>query len=421
MLLELAPTVQGDELRRFVTGLNRGPATAALVAEWELAILYAFSRVGQTAYEELFDTRRPDIAFYGEREVPLFVADICVPSDDQKWKDNPIDGFMQAFSREIKKAGLNISNFHVTVNGPDRIHYRGGPPVTLLLPKEHELKRQVFGNDFYQFLKRAGEQPEAKHNLHLLSEGVSIDIAYEPGTRRFDTMSFGHPTFDVVYDIERNPLFQALKDKAKQLKQTGLTCQKGIIVCDGGLSLLTRMSPSGSHSMQDVLKHFMTLHQSIAFVLVMAVKAPFGGAPSLDWITMTKDGRDSLPDDVGAVISNMIQNVPPPIRNGHNAKLSWSPNCYQRASFLWKQIGSGTNFMRVTISAQTLLRLLSGSVSHDQLREGDDHPDPFAEALSKGYVITQVIFKPDTARDDDLIEIELRGPDASVSPFVVPE
>ena len=72
--------------------------------------------------------------------------------------------------------------------------------------------------------------------------------------------------------VNDNPLFNALKVKARQLKKSGCTGPRGIIVCDGGCRMLTIWPDWSTYSMHQVAAEFLRQHRSVDFVAVIAIK-----------------------------------------------------------------------------------------------------------------------------------------------------
>src|SRR5258708_7879464 len=102
--------------QKLVHELNRQDASA-LGYEWELALLFALSRVGQVTYEgeSQGGTRRPDIAFVEGQDGPIrFVADVATISDAGLEADNPVMRFSQSLHRLKRKCGLpGVLNYDI--------------------------------------------------------------------------------------------------------------------------------------------------------------------------------------------------------------------------------------------------------------------------------------------------------------------
>lgn len=415
-----------DRVSQWVKRLNNGPALDAIGAEWEVSVVHAFSRLGKTQSEELYGKRRPDVIFFGDQDRPIFVADICCPSRDQFEMSNPIGPFTEAFWKLIKKEGFNPEWFNVHVNRKpfppgfyeNRKHYKDSPAVILHLPQEQHFRPLVFNEEFYAFLGKIRSAPEAQESVHILNEHANVEITYEPGKRN---LSSGYASFDLVTDLKQNAVYRALKSKAKQLKDTGLACCKGIIVCDGGHPLLSVAAMSNmTYSLREILNEFFSEYSSIDVVVVLGVETPWNGKPRIEPIAMSRVGLDGLPSGLGETLDQMQRRLPVPIRGARNAVTAWENRSHERTGFLWSNIEY--RHMRVTakISAQSLLKLMAGRVTVEELFSAlPDRPrkNEFAKILEQGYVLTDVRFEENPDEDHDWLHLEFSGPDASVGPF----
>lgn len=73
--------------------------------------------------------------------------------------------------------------------------------------------------------------------------------------------------------MEKNPVYNALKDKAKQLKKTNYGGPISIILCDGGCRLLKDIGHKVSnYDLRDIIQHFLSKNSSISFVLTFVVE-----------------------------------------------------------------------------------------------------------------------------------------------------
>ena len=73
---------------------------AAIPAEWELALLHAFARLGKVVHEGDFGgTTRPDVHYTPENSPSAIAIDIAVVSDKHLREENPYDPPMDEMLR----------------------------------------------------------------------------------------------------------------------------------------------------------------------------------------------------------------------------------------------------------------------------------------------------------------------------------
>lgn len=117
MLDHLAPRLPYEAREKLAHELDRQDSSA-LGFEWELALLFGLSHVGNVEYETPSpEGSRPDIIFVENSQTPLrFTADIATVSDEGLEKDNPATRLSLALIRLKQKYGLRGS-IHHTIGG----------------------------------------------------------------------------------------------------------------------------------------------------------------------------------------------------------------------------------------------------------------------------------------------------------------
>jgi len=404
---------------------------SALGYEWELALVYALSRVGKVDYEAESPggTRRPDISFVSADGSLRCVADVTTISDAGLHEQNPVRRFSQALYKLKSKCGLKGSLNHrieAVVVGPN---YRDRK-TTLKLPKVSEMDRFLEQHAGPHF--RAIAQQKLKvASFKIEASGVECSVTYNED-ERYGGMSY--PAYTAAQSLKRNPVYKALKLKRDQLKDSGAAGPFGIFLCDGGCTLLSR---SGRQQMQfgldDVVQEFFRQHSSIAFVGVLVF--PPSRYQVFDGILKEKriigqiysNPRSSIPLDCEAflpLINRGLASLPAPIATPLDA-LHWisrsAPHEGQTTGTLY-QWGGG--HMTVKISARHVQELLAGKMTATELfakyaRPGERVDNPFERALNRGFTIEAVRITKQPDQDDDLIEIAFGFPDPAIGKFRV--
>ncbi|MGO9270439.1 MAG: hypothetical protein ACLQOO_09340 [Terriglobia bacterium] len=418
---------------RHVSALNNmnDDAPGALSAEWEIVVLNSLSKLGRIDYEPpLGGSSRLDVHFlHSDPDIGAFSADITAVSDRALESDNPVEEFSVMMFSEIRKQGLDPDCFSVRI-GDNRNELRGtNDRPTVKLPPQHEFRRRVFNSDFTRFLQEVKGAPSQQRYLHVKSPGVDVYIQYVPG-QRFSFMS--HLSYTEPHTITRNPVANALKMKAKQLKKSGYTGPVGIFLCDSGCEAaanLSRASNSGA-----IVKEFLRTNTSIAFVQVLAVSP----TQARDWAaerfrvaTRVYTGRNAkpLPPKLVEFLSGLATTMPRPEQEPLNARYRVSRLGLPNEGLAFRGAFKMT-YPTVTISARSLLEFLSGRIDSQRFmaemgfvpgRQHKGCPNPFETMLNEGRLIRDIRVEGCPTRDDDWVTIAFSDPDPAVSPFVVPD
>lgn len=398
---------------------------ARLPAMWEVVILHALSALGRVDYEkELPSGRTPDIAF-SKRCVVSFTADITTISDSGLAEANPIDRLSKEIEACKRRLGLPIGGVTLEV-GSERTKTNKGPRTSLLLPAQKDIQR--FVKDRIEPVLRA--KIKSGEPLALAIDEPGVRISLKITSSRYTSIS--HAAYDAPEALTRNPLYNALDSKKKQLRtSTGLT---GIIVCDGDSRALSRhLQDRHTFTPQQILTEFLRQNSSIDFVLVISVDEKHSSWPynvTERWMTYILRTQPSLPaqDALDGLFQSMAEKIGPPKRSATNAA-----HQARAPGYGWGHHGglemSGS---RIRLSSRLVMEVLSGRRSAEEMnqlqgwRSVTAPPDnqtmfnPFDKWLEDGRLPASVAIDPDAEHDDDWIEFTASARDAAVSDFVVP-
>jgi hypothetical protein len=241
--------------------------TSALGFEWETALLFALSHVGQIEYEaSAVNGPRPDIDFceVGDGSI-CFTADVATVSDIGLEAGNPAMRFSSALSRLRKKYELpGVLNFVIKgdVTGPT---YRDRM-MRLKLPPQARLDK-FLNVTLGQELKRIQREKPDHATIVVNEPGIEFTVSYR-ANQRFSSGSY--PSFTTAYSLTRNPVYRTLKDKARQLKKFGGARPLGIFLCDGDCSLLRNTQTAAvAFGLRNVIEKFFQQSSSIGFVVIL--------------------------------------------------------------------------------------------------------------------------------------------------------
>lgn len=408
--------------------LNQPPRNA-IFYECELAVLYALSKIGFVEYEKNCGGRtRPDLFFRTSDNQLKFIADMTAVSDRGLDMKNPVKYFIAEFDKILRKRGIDTGGF--TFQFGDQIVYgASGPKAKILVPSSSECHPFILKH-FRRIIKQVIHNPEKPASQKINTEFVKISITYNPKNRPGCAASHIH--YQSIVPRDNNPVANRLKAKAKQLKDSGFSGNKGIILCDFGCALLESLdSLEPSEMLNLVLKDFFRKNSSIHFVAVMRIYSdPY--EPSRDPRTSFRvsvnpcapsSNRESLMEvfkDVRTLTPTAMNSISTAVQRSAG-KIRWSENtCYG---------GWSVSENKVRISSRSLLALLSGEVDSKTFLE--DHgfaesrkfgyfrtaTDIFGAMKEQGRMISSIKVVPHPLRDDDWLEIEFEKLDPAISKF----
>jgi len=256
---------------------------------------------------------------------------------------------------------------------------------------------------------------------------VAISIEYQPGNGSgVGSASYGSYTATTVKDD--NPLFNALKSKAAQLKKSGYEGIRGIVICDRGSRMFTEMSNWATFSMDEVVKDFLRQNSSVAFVVTIGIRAlHLGRGPFHDdfdprLFIRSEDAAEDWASVLAGLLVQVTRSLPRMHQTPENAvnSLKWNRSLTQHKLYLggWEMKGN-----EIRISTRELLDLLTGKL--DQKRFAQHHAlgngDMFSTFQARGKMLkrAEVVRRPD--EDDDWIILEFSEDDPAVSEFRLPK
>jgi hypothetical protein len=422
LINENAEFLSTKQLRIHVESLNKADEHS-LGAEWEVVLLNVFSKLGTVTHEPRLGSR-PDLHFASCVDTSQeFIADIATVSDRGVDDRFPIQALSVRFGDIIYKRGLNRSAFSLKVGSEFDNKVWPRPNPRLKLPHRSRLDRDVFNQDFFEFLDAialAPEKPRA-HSIHSTTPSIEILITYDPSHRGAAT---SWPGYNELTSLTRNTVYSRLEDKAEQLAKANYSGHRAIIVCDGGCDHLSRKRYWDENHVDDVIKYFLREHSEISFVLTFVVEQAFGFQAQRDVIATLFRGKSfaSVGSEVLEAIEGMGQFFPEAQQSAVNAgHFLESRKPHEGLSF---RGGYRVSEDEIKISARSLLELLSGELTQERfftLHSWTPMANPFGAQLDHGRLITEIaIEKGEEETDDDWLTIKFGDPDPAVSPFKMP-
>lgn len=435
MINENASFLTKKQLDQHVSKLNREDFQS-FDTEWEVAVLNAFSKIGNVAHEPALEgTAKLDLLFTHDGG-SSFLADITSVSDEGFEEKTPVKAFDVELRQRLRKAGLLYKGWALSVGSHSTTKYREQRRPAI--PPRGEFAKEIFNANFKEFLRLVKEHPDQSRTYSVITEKTAVTLMYDP--RRTDFMSQMH-VYNPAIEKDQNPVFNALKMKAKQIKKVSYEGYRGIVLCDGG-SDMVHSQPHGSfefnYNAVDAAKDFLRQNQSIDFVLMISSVwidkgryGPLPGEPARKVQVSIIGNRNfgSLPASLRDSLETLEQYFPEPINTASGARETIR-NGYDPKALRPLAGGIGWSHNEVSISASAVLALLAGRVTQEELFKAlrfkpwsnKTHAtrNLFEDILSRNMRIVEIQIE-DTKHDDSTIIFKFDGPDPATSPYINPK
>ncbi|MDE1965237.1 MAG: hypothetical protein KGI42_15175 [Xanthomonadaceae bacterium] len=262
---ELRDALGDEAIDKLAERLNR-PGKDRVAAMWEVVVMHGLSKCGLLLNEvPLASMRRPDILF--EEGALRLTADVTAVSDEGLDNDNPYRELSQLIEAAKNKLKLPIGGLELRIRAKDESTKRGNR-TALMLPPRGKLQEFVSRLVVPQLRDQvsAGRYPL---HISINDNEVGLGITIDPSNSPYSTIGFA--SYDAPTIKDQNPLYNALKAKAKQLRgAVGIT---GIIVGDGDCVALSDRSSNWSEvSTEQIVAEFFRQFSSVDFVLLLSVR-----------------------------------------------------------------------------------------------------------------------------------------------------
>jgi hypothetical protein len=406
------------QVNAHVAGLNRG-GQQAIALEWEVAILAALSTLGVVRYEPTdIGSCLPDVEFalLGDPRA-TFVADITTLSDTGRVDENPVPELRDLILDEARRAQVSGNRFFLRIGGSEE-GKRKARVVKLSLPPKGTA-RALIGRRFRSFFQQCTASPFECHRLHIAEQGIDVELDFDPD-RAFFGMT--HLAFRSARSLTRNPIYNRLHSKAKQLAGVSSPKAKGLILCaaDTQLDEARRGSALGVSA---IINRFLCQHSSVDFVLVLASVGVWSSfdqrrACIYSRLYSSRTGRPHLGKRALRVLQRVHRRLPKPVRSGESALALWRRS-KSRLSYPFTERQMTKRSVR--LSARLLLELLAGKITHSQFIErlhlGSSTSNVFHQWMDEGRLLVDAEIDSAPGEDDDWATLTVGAPDPSASLF----
>jgi hypothetical protein len=431
MILENSCFMERERILKIVNQLN-SPSSDTIPFEWEISLVNAFSHLGTVRYEANFGGQtRPDIHFLPTGSKQPMVADVFAVSDKGLDQANPFEPLLEQIGQKFSALRRRGISGHLAVRVgaiSDRV-YKGSEPTTLRLPQPNRFNEVIFDGNFSQFLKTISDNPDSVHTFAVKNAEADVSIRFTPN---LGGTSAGHPSYTAAYSLRDNHVLNALRRKARKLKQSGFSGTSGIILCDGGCEMLrSKMENWSTYSLKEIIAEFFRIRSSVDFVLAIWIEerptfSVESGTPKVQSRLYTNPRLPDLNAAMLSCLSGVCGLLPAPYKTPQNARhhLQWlrkTKRWHEGESFYG---GMTVSDRKVEISARVVLELLSGKLDSKTFSSiyRISKINPFQRMLEQGRVIVGITLRPPERPDDDdeWLEFEFGEPDPSISPFQLP-
>jgi hypothetical protein len=272
---------------------------------------------------------------------------------------------------------------------------------------------------------------EGREVLYLAfeDESAALELTIDPRKSPYSSSSF--PAYDLPTIIDRNPLYNALRSKADQLRGAGGLV--GVIVGDGDTRTLAEMRNHRNEvSARGIADEFLRQNSSISFVLLLSVREEQVCWPNIKrsdprmHALLALSKTRAIPEALGNLLRRMMERMPKPVSMPVNAALR-----AREASYDWGHHGGYTlSGNRIKISVREVMEVLAGRRSVGEMNSwqrwrlstdeecAGDMQNPFERWLMQGRLPSSIsVVKTDENEADDWLEIEIGDPDPAISSF----
>lgn len=422
-LNELRGVLDAEAVDKLAEHLNRA-GKQRIAAMWEVVVLHGLSKCGTLKNEvALSSRRRPDIGF--EHGALRLTADVTAVSDEGLDKENPYDELSQLVENAKRKLKLPIGGLDLRVLSKHERTKRGTRTVLLLPPRA---KLQAFVQQIIvPELRKQIEAGEAVLRIAIDDEDIGLDITIDPAKSPYSSVGFA--SYDVPKTKDRNPLYNALKAKADQLRGAdGIT---GVVVGDGDCVALSERSTNWDEvSTKQIVDEFFRQYSSVDFVLLLSVRETRSGWGSIappvrqnHQSLLVREGCDARAA-LNTLFSAMIDHFPKPAMMPVNGALRAREDDYYLGhhgaySMLGSKVRVGLReFTEIFAGLRTLQD--NGAKSVEAARKFPQKPNPVQAIILRNLMDGRLpasieIIKTDENDSDDWIEISFGEIDPAIA------
>jgi hypothetical protein len=407
MLTEISKYTDEDRFSGLCRDINDKNTKKAFGAEAEFAVLWAISRVAHMEPQRaLAGKKTPDAASDDLFLSGPSVVEVTAVSDDGIAGKEAMERAANMISNR-KSAGGHLHFQFNERSYYQNNHYHRKPcadPAFALTPAIEARLRDL--------IKGPHRQP-----IRIIQGETDVLVSWHETVSPL--LRIYCPMPPVAYHLQRNPIYNALKDKEEQVKGAASGTVRCVILVDAGCHLLRHLrpiSPVDEIGGGQIIRHALS-KLSIDVVAVVSPhrtsSRPFGIQSELFWNVTCFDRRKRIPNGEYERLEAMAKQLPRPQYEARQARevhrqggfSSDRRNWYFRTEFVRR---GGT--MTIKLSAGLLHEYLSGRIDAERFNEKafGKKDNPFEDALKRGHSIRNIQFEPGGIdADNDYVVFDL--------------
>jgi hypothetical protein len=422
MLEAIDVDLDKSKRRDLINRLESKRVDQAIPAEIELGMLWALRMLGPIEVESVrLGTRsRPDahteFLFPGHQ----CIVEITAVSDARLAQEDDMrrtaSRICEAANKIRKGSGRHLHfDFGEQVSHHDRHQPRSrrvDPNFRMSASLEQALRSWLLGD----------------RKIHLLMEEGRTGLAITWQEHKVPPLFNFFSTMPAeTYSLTENPLYEALSEKATQLRGDAFQGLRCLLLGDAGSRLLHDLQPSqksmGTYSGAQIIQAFLSQPScGLDVICIFSPQKPFrfmAVEQARFWsVKVAAKPGLQLPLEGIQQISSML---PAPRFTGSQARQLHQQGMYEasaRGWYLGSKLTNHKKSMTFRISSRALLELLAEKISTEQFLQssglaGGNRPNLLAHRLAQGDIISSAAFEHGGVdEDDDYVVIEL-SPDPS--------
>jgi hypothetical protein len=416
----LLPKQVDDHVKKLNSQNNDSLATI-----WEVVILNALSKIGSIAHEKEYEGRRKPDIYFESKNIDPFVADITAISDDFYEKENPINYFNECLGRFFKSSGLSLKGISINI-GDLMVGNYGDRKLKLALPEKKDIPRFI-KKEFFAFRESIKNNPNKEQNTSINNDEIKILISYNPKT----SYTIGnYSSYNTTYSLTKNPLYNSLKKKCKQLRDSKYEGVMGIFICDGECNSLNNdFYCVGRFSQADIIQETFRNSGTLSFVIVLSPEENHNifGLKSNKFIKGTfysnPTAKFRVTQSFFEELKKIEQFFPVPETMPVNARTNLKHRKHEGLSHYG---GFSMNHSEIKISSRMITELLGGILSFEKFDLDHQKKDMegnnmvknfFLRQFREGRVIESISVEKCPDKDDDWIKFRYGHSDAAISKY----
>lgn len=420
MMDDLRPLLDTTKVTDILARLSKARPEQALGAEMELGLLWGIRQVADLKVEPALpnSSKRPEALSADLFGKPSYI-EITTLSDGKLSGEEDMHRAAHkivAFANKIETAAGKHLYFNFTqINLREAHGYTRKHGITPNFELDEHLKDQIAR--WINTSSKSDRKPLALQNEHI---DVVIEFKIHPQKPGFNFFSSLPP---LAYDIEKNPLYAALKEKAHQVSGVPDDALKVIFVADGGSRLLRLINDTDHQRLYksgaQIIWHFLNKSSVHGVCVFSPFRQQFfpDRSRSLSWqVSLFCQNNVTLPEEK---LQKLAETLPAPKFEGYQARSLHKQGLFDPGAqgwYLGTQIAYGRNHHTMKMSALLLHEYLAGKISREQFErnafgEGND----FKRWLESGYALCNARFESAGLDEDDDYVIFEFSPDPALS------